>query len=381
MLILLDKTTLNDRSRAPLSESELTGRDPQEDYDPEAMMHKKNRAGFTLVELLVVIAIIGILVAMLLPAVQAAREAARRTQCTNNLKQLGLGLHMYHDAYSRFPYGAAYNESNGNCNYEPGYSTRHGHNWRVFILPYLEEVDLYKSIPSVSATSGEAFRNLWAVLPQHKQAIPTFFCPSETVPQLKSDIWVNYWASPPNDGIAALSSYRGSAGNISHWGHGPPIESCGLCAGGACPCDTGLHSTNNGGSHFAYCQQDDKSLGMLWANPTSVRIRDVHDGTSKTLFVGESHYGEFNKEEGCAWLSHWLAPWCVSGTVYGINLNYDFNYPSGFLTGCGFRSRHPGGAQFLMGDGAAQYITDDVDMLIFSALGTKDGNEGIEGNL
>jgi len=374
-----DKTILNDRSRAPLSESELTGRDPQEDYDPEAMTHKKNRAGFTLVELLVVIAIIGILVAMLLPAVQAAREAARRTQCSNNLKQLGLGLHMYHDAHSQFPYGAAYNEVNGNCNYDPGYSTRHGHNWRVFILPYLEQAELYKSIPSVSAPNGAAFRDLWASQPQHKLAIPTFYCPSEHGPQLRSGIWVNYWAAPPDDGIAALSSYRGSAGNVSHWGHGPPVESCGLCAGGACPCDTGLHATNNGGSHFAYCQRDDASLGMLWANPTSVRISDVHDGTSRTLFVGESHYAEWQKEAGCPPLSHWLAPWSVSGTVYGINFNYQFDpYPNGFLTGCGFRSRHPGGAQFLLGDGAVQYMSDSVDMIIFSALGTKNGNETVD---
>ena len=339
-------------------------------------MSPKRKFGFTLVELLVVIAIIAILVALLLPAVQAAREAARRASCSNNMKQLGLGLHNYHSAHGRFPCGAAYNEQNGNCNYAPGVSTRMGHNWRIYILPYLEQIQLYESIPAVSGTSGAQFAGRWAPLPQQKVPISTFYCPSEDGPQLRQEVWVNYWAANPTDGIAALCSYRGSAGNISHWGHGPPVESCGKCVGGACPCTTGLDYTSNGGSHFAYCQQDDPSLGMLWANPTYVRVSHVYDGTSNTLFVGESHYAELGTEPGCVSTHHWMVPWCVSGTVYGINLKYPVTpYPAGFLTGCGFRSRHPGGAQFVMGDGSVRFIDQDINMMTFSALGTKNGNE------
>ena len=346
-------------------------------------MTRQRFVGFTLVELLVVIAIIAILIALLLPAVQAAREAARRMQCTNNLKQIGVALHNYHSAQSKFPYGSAYNEGQGNCNYNPGYSTRHGHNFRVHILPYMEQIELYNSLPSTQYVhSGEEFRGIWAPLPQQKVSIPAYYCPSEEGPQLRQGLWVNYWAANPTDGEAALSSYRGSAGNVSHWGHGPAIESCGKCTGGACPCETGLSyiSTSPPGSHFGYCQRDDPSLGMLWANPTSVRVADVRDGTSNTLFVGESYYSEFKDgaqvEPGCSSLSHWMAPWCVSGTVYGINFDYPHKpYPAGFLTGCGFRSRHPGGANFLFADGAVKFLSESINMIAFSSLGTKAGEE------
>ena len=344
-------------------------------------MRRRSDSAFTLVELLVVIAIIAILVALLLPAVQAAREAARRTQCSNNLKQIGLALHNYHSAHGRFPYGGAYNEGYGNCKYAPGVSTRQGHNFRTFILPYMEQIELYRSLPEVSGRSGVEFQSRWAPLAQHKVAIPAFYCPSEDGPQLRSNLDVHYWNTVPSDGVAALSSYRGSAGNISHYGHGTPILSCGKCAGGACPCEKGLDyiSTSPPGSHFAYCQQDDPSLGMLWANPTFVRVSHVYDGTSNTLMVGESHYAARDAEPGCVEEAHWLAPWCVSGTVYGINMKYTYtpySDPSnGFLIGCGFRSRHPGGAHFAMADGSVRFLSDAINMITFSALGTKNGNE------
>ena len=343
-------------------------------------MSTKRIPGFTLVELLVVIAIIAILVALLLPAVQAAREAARRTSCSNNMKQLGVALHNYHSAHAKFPYGGSYNEGAGNCNYSPNESLRLGHNWRIFILPYMEQIELYESIPSVSASSGAQFQTRWSPQPQQKIPISTFYCPSEEGAQLRSDLLVIYWIANPMDGVAALSSYRGSAGNISHWGHGPEPESCGLCVGGACPCDKGLHATSNGGSHFAYCQKDDPSLGVLWANPTFVRVSHIYDGSSNTLMVGESTYAGLPDGLGCAEISHWMAPWCVSGTVYGINMLYE-NQPThspphrGFLMGCGFRSRHPGGAQFTMADGSVRFITDSINMITFSAMGTRNGNE------
>ncbi len=345
-------------------------------------MKQIQRVGFTLVELLVVIAIIGVLVALLLPAVQAAREAARRMSCSNNLKQIGLGFHNYLSAHRVFPYGAGYNEGNCRGGSSPPLL---GHNWRILILPFIEEQSLFDKIPSVAlasstpnnATQRFQLRDLWAPLPQQKAILPIYYCPSETGPQLKTDVQVNYWAAGPTDGIAAVSSYRGCAGNISHWGHGPAVESCGLCAGGACPCDTGLHATVNGGSHFAYCQRKDKSLGILTGYPNALKVSKVIDGTSKTILVGETYYAPKDYTvEGCVEVAHWMAPWCVTGTVYGINMS-KAQGATGFLTGCGFRSQHTGGSQFLLADGSVRFIEEAINMIVFSAMGTYAGGETI----
>jgi len=114
-----------------------------------------------------------------------------------------------------------------------------------------------------------------------------------------------------------------------------------------------------------------------------VRISHVHDGTAKTLFVGESTYNSLTEGLGCAESAHWMAPWSVTGTVYGINLAYDkltsHAAPhTGFLVGCGFRSNHPGGAHFLMVDGGVRCLVNDIDMLTFSAMGTHDGHDLVE---
>lgn len=219
------------------------------------------------------------------------------------------------------------------------------------------------------------FQSIWAPLAAQKVSLPIYYCPSEIGPQLKNDVKVHYWAAGPLDGIAAVSSYRGSAGNISHVGRGTAIESCGFCAGGACPCDTGLKFSGGGASHFGYCERDEQSLGVLTAFPEASNTAKITDGTSNTLLVGESYYGPKDlSTDGCVEVAHWMAPWCVSGTVYGINMT-KAQGATGFLTGCGFRSQHPGGAQFLMADGAVRYVPQLINMLVFSALGTRAGEE------
>ena len=360
-------------------------------------MMKNRTVGFTLVELLVVIAIIAILIALLLPAVQAAREAARRSQCMNNLKQIGVALHNYHSAQATFPFGGGLTGgSPGICLYDTAFDQNHSHNWRVHILPYLEQIQLYESIPVISVSGENAFHDAFGSLPQHKVPVSTYYCPSEVGPQVRKGLPLFAWAGTPQDGVAALASYRGNAGNVSHWGWGGEPMACGLCAGNACPCATDMHTTVNGGGHFAQCKKKGPELGMLWAHPTSVRIADVHDGTSNTLFVGESTYTALTAGpagvpgDGCPPLAHWMAPWCVSGTVYGINMHYQWgeisgNPPAlqrpfqGQFMGCGYRSRHPGGAQFLTADGSVRFLSETINMITFSALGTKQGGE-VEGS-
>ena len=143
----------------------------------KSVAHARKARGFTLIELLVVIAIIAILIALLLPAVQQAREAARRTQCKNNLKQLGLAFHNYHDVTKTFPYG-----------WELGQNL-HLSSWGLMLLPYLDQAPLYNqfntSLPAINEANAVGFQTP-AILAQNLQVIKTpltvFMCPSAAVP-------------------------------------------------------------------------------------------------------------------------------------------------------------------------------------------------------
>ena len=143
--------------------------------------------GFTLVELLVVIAIIGILVALLLPAIQAAREAARRSSCVNNLHQIGVALHNFHSAHGVFPYGA----NDGDC--EASTPDRQVKAWRVLLLPYMEHQPLYDQLEPLAELSNTVTamgKNVctfpetrpWDNTPLQQQPVPEFVCPSEQAP-------------------------------------------------------------------------------------------------------------------------------------------------------------------------------------------------------
>ncbi len=298
------------------------------------------RVGFTLVELLVVIAIIGILIALLLPAVQAAREAARRSQCSNNLKQIGLALHNYHSSNQRFPAGTSTGIpeqcEGGDCRGNPMY---------VPIMPYLELTNLekqydYKLIrgwllwPSVSGGA-------------HKSAVAVYQCPS-----------MAKWQDVEN-----RRDYFGVCG--------------GKTPGGNCRFgdnfDDGLFTIN------------------LW-----VRIGDIRDGSSHTLAVGESihpakwgmgdGYGDENVGGPVAWYygadcgkpctvtDTWSMGRALRPTKYPINSDLrpmpdDVNneYP--------FGSMHPGGAQFVYGDGHVDFVAETIDMDVYQALSTRDGGE------
>ena len=263
--------------------------------------------GFTLIELLVVIAIIAILIALLLPAVQQAREAARRSACKNNLKQIGLALHNYHDAHTRFPYGSDYSENS---------LSPQTVNFLMMILPYVDQAPLYNTLVPLSTTPAgrPAMHGLVGPLTYHAQPIPAYYCPSEIGDQVKTGLSVNYWALAPSNGVAAVSSYRGSAGNISHYQSGGGTTACGRCAGGACPCDLDPAL----GQHTAYNGKTQNSLGMLFSAGVSRKIKDVIDGTSNTLFVGETHSHQGSPDGvGCHFVSHWTATWINTGTPMG----------------------------------------------------------------
>ena len=347
-------------------------------------LYSRNR-GFTLVELLVVIAIIGILVAMLLPAIQAAREAARRASCVNNLHQIGVALHSYHSARKVFPYGA----NDGDC--EDKTPFREVMAWRVLILPYMENQPLYDQlvplaeISNTTATANECTKpekRPWELSPLQQQALPEYICPSEPLPYVKTKSLNDLWFGPT---MAAIASYYGCAGPVAtgpldgSWG-GPDVI-CGNCVGGVnCPCISG---NKPGGGQRGFLHGHNPGWpGMLdmWANKISAA--KVPDGTSNTLHVGETHWEDKESNRpGCFNTMNWMSTWSVASTVWGINTDYmarlglsrtehdRFN----FGTGCNFRSRHPGGAHFLYVDGHVEFLTDDISDRLLANLGDRNG--------
>lgn len=283
--------------------------------------------GFSLVELLAVIAIVGALVALLLPAVQAAREAARRSQCLSHLRQIGLAFHQHHDAVGAFPHATQYGTT-----YLSAFTA---------VLPYLEESARYaqydRGLPYRSAA------NLRVI----EQEVPLYRCPSMDLPRAVPD------SDPACDEYGAPGSYAVSTGTENPW--------------------TGPH---NGAIIFA-------PVGASSVNTVSVtRIKSITDGTSQTLLLGEFNYGLQNyrwgpcKDRGVRWgLTRWGGgyPGVSIGATSG-KFNSD-RLISGFSELVTYRSDHPGGAHFAMVDGAGRFITDEVDDSALDALATRDGEE------
>lgn len=203
------------------------------------------KSGFTLVELLVVIAIIGVLVALLLPAVQAAREAARRSSCLNNLKNLSLALHNHHDVMLRFPPGCA-NDKQPFGSHASGAGW--GSSWKVYLLPYIEQSNIYDKWVFDGTNSGYTNANNMAIV--SNVFLPTYRCPSSPVPR--------FYPSSNNAGsIQMYTSYTGIAG--SNLPNAP---------------------VGNGGNGYT------SGSGALYAN-SQTNMSSLTDGTSNTMFIGE----------------------------------------------------------------------------------------------
>lgn len=307
---------------------------------------KTSRRAFTLIELLVVIAIIAILIALLLPAVQQAREAARRSSCRNNMKQLGLALHNYHEQVGRFPFG---------------WDTR-GFTWGAMILPQIEQGPLYNTLLFQESGLGN-----WTVDggPNETAAstvIPVFRCPSMALPD-----HMNY------NSIEARvpASYRGNAGSESSSDDTSTIVIPGTKA---------LENTNQNGIFYA-C--------------SSVKFRDIIDGTSNTILLGESATAPEFVKDGQG-MDHWaiggsqIDPCRCDGGTGGTEfsefvgtsiaiLNARTVAPAthGRLMELSFGSWHEGGAFFGLCDGSVRFISENIDLGIYQALSTRNGGEVI----
>jgi prepilin-type N-terminal cleavage/methylation domain-containing protein/prepilin-type processing-associated H-X9-DG protein len=315
-------------------------------------MHRR-RPGFTLVELLVVIAIIGILIALLLPAVQAAREAARRISCANNLKQVTLAMHNYHVTYKTFPMGAYYKPYAW-----PGWNNiLHSHTWMCSLLPFMDQTDIYERLDFQLPTDVEP--NLSALKGLY---LPDMACPSD--PQ--SGVYNNgechgYLPDPLTMG----ASYSPCSGPMH-------MNAC------------VIPQTNPNINCFSFSggRDDHGSLGMFTGGPIAYTLLDCIDGTSSTLLIGETlprymcHFAYFDSHLNCASTN--------TPPNYGYSLRHQCpQYPDPNRDGTcnmfmsGFNSLHPGGVQMGFVDGGVRFIHETIDYRIWNFLGHRDDGEAI----
>ncbi len=291
-------------------------------------MHK--RKGFTLVELLVVIAIIGILVALLLPAIQMAREAARRSSCSNNLKQIGLGLHMYHNTFSQLPAGWKASDPNTG---QPHWFGEPGWSWAASILPYMEQVAVYGDsihfdLPITDTSNAEA----------RVAEIKIYRCPTD----IGKGTFVLQGGGPyvgSGSGFSpvelATGNYIGVFGTVDFHHVCPPPNSC-------------------------------EGNGTFFLN-RGCRFADILDGLSETLVVGE----RCSKLAPSTWVGLVTGGEHAPARICGV-ATYPPNseeQPAHYFHN--FSSLHPAGTQFLAADGSVKLLNESIDLGIYHALCTR----------
>ena len=317
------------------------------------LCRRRSLQGFTLIELLVVIAIIAVLVALLLPAVQQAREAARRSQCKNNLKQLGLALHNYHDVAGQFPNNSLDNTWGAN---DKGSQL-------VMLLPYVDQAPFYNALnfltPNVETLTVNG-------IPPYQQVVTLFLCPSDTAPNLL--------------GARAKGNYAPSIGAQF-------FPSSNSCVRYPLP-----SQWNPGGYGASYFRTGDvghgntmdiqQISGVFGRMVPSAGIRDLTDGTSNTILMGEVR-PECSDHVNNGWF-HLNALWV--GTQPPINFPtcpLDPVLPDGcqannnWNTSQGFKSRHVGGAQFVLGDGSVRFISANINYGTYQALGDRRDGQAV----
>jgi prepilin-type N-terminal cleavage/methylation domain-containing protein len=339
-------------------------------------MTRQRWRGFTLIELLVVIAIIAVLIALLLPAVQQAREAARRSQCKNNLKQLGLACHNYHDSFGQFPQnydGRPINESQ-NGNWQTGTGD---FGWIVMALPYLDQTPLYNQFNfSLNTGSGSCGWTSGNNLTLGQNAIPVLMCPSNPQPdKVNADVTGCSGGGASNVG---RSDYCGNLGFIAgDW------RSCLVQDGGNIPLTKNttptvglvLDAWGEGGTVGQYL------LGMdgVFSFMGTAKIRDITDGTSQTILIMEDHHWSQGKTrpQNYAGDVGWASPMQVSTAANLVNQQYGYNDPHKCH---GISSTHVGGAQILMSDGAVRFLSENISLTTLQAIANRNGGVPVPGD-
>jgi len=302
---------------------------------------RRRTSWFTLIELLVVIAIIAILIALLLPSVQQAREAARRTQCKNNLKQLGLAMHNYHDVYNTLPLGMV-----------------HRINWRVSILPYLEQANVYNKLDFNESFQGNSASANTQVL--GGIVMSSMICPSNIVDPLTNN------AYGTNSQRMQYPNYLAIAGAVD-------TSVANNATSGKCNSYYGWHCDN----------------GPMKIND-KVAFKDITDGLTNTLIIGE----QSGRDEGMSYgdrRNGYHGGWhgtgdtkntaaFITGIGSGITpVEYPLNSKCSDFWSCGvpylnsniLNSEHTGGVQFALGDGAVRFLSENMDLVTLKNLAMK----------
>jgi prepilin-type N-terminal cleavage/methylation domain-containing protein len=337
---------------------------------------KRNRAAFTLVELLVVIAIIGILVALLLPAVQAAREAARRMSCSNNIKNIGLACISYHDTKKHLPTSVGQwaeevdrnhvwiGPPGGSLSVANGGTGWSGKGWIVDILPYIEEqvgydliIDGIKnSTPGFGArpTRGSGVGAM-SSRPYVEQQPKFLTCPSDPSALPSDKQW--WW-----DGVmTATTNYKGCLGDS--------VQTSGSADDSPFP-DLGSKPD---------CHNTADCNGVIWRNSYfhPIPFKKITDGNSKTFMVGEAVVSQDYHSAAFFADGDWAT--CGNPLNFFIFPDTDTVIKSApqWMQARGFKSLHPGGAHFVMADGSVHFVNEGVDHNIYRGLATRNGNETV----
>ena len=329
------------------------------------MKSVRPQRGFTLIELLVVIAIIAILIALLLPAVQQAREAARRTQCKNNLKQFGLAFHNYHDVANVFPYASTFSDGPVGADRGEGHLRSSGKScWFRLLLPFLEQSGLHNALDSNFGANHEASGNRSLIA---SRFFPVASCPSNPLGGTGRTVTGAFF----NDlSVAAQGGmYRPSGGPCRNDAGNKDCQQNpdSAVSGGYNFCSKNFGDTEGGWRRPH--RNTSATRGMFARGVSRTRIRDVSDGTSNTIMLGEAkaHYNQF----GSIWAQN------VPASMFHLRINSTFlnalenSSTVSWASASGYGSHHTGGAQFLLADGSVRFLSEAMDYRTYCNLGDR----------
>jgi prepilin-type N-terminal cleavage/methylation domain-containing protein len=332
--------------------------------------------GFTLVELLVVIAIIGILIALLLPAVQAAREAARRSQCTNNLKQMGLALHNYHDVFLTFPQAVLKSGSNTN--------PWHSYSVHTAILPFMEQRPLYDKIKSVSLNFSLTSQDGLVTPTVCRTRVDAYICPSSPPYPHATDVGnCSYPVSTgPNITWGISSSLQNGAFRLDQ-----PTAMRDFTDGTA---NTILVGEQNFGdastnSSTAFQLQRDIAMGVAWPHTNQSTSQGAFTQAQIDQYGQSCQAGSGTHMGLMGWL--WVRP-VFFYTLFNTLAPPNWKYPSCMqCNGCWAgdslgvypaRSMHPGGCNHTLADASVRFISETVDLQVYHGIGSRNGGETVQ---